>query len=206
MHLEINYEEMLAYHCPRWDELPDIALYMDQVLSVIEKHIGLFSRNEGESVTTSTMINNYVKQNVVLPPIKKKYQKEQLAQLLVIGIAKRVLSISEIDDLIRLLMKKYTMKHAYDLFCESFETALKITFGENNYTPRYNGGADNPDATDIALNAAVFAVADKLLVTEILSFSRKEEETVKALKKKPLPEEKEKPDKSKKADIPDKPE
>ncbi len=48
------------YHLPRWDELPDIELYMDQVVTLIEKHVRFLSINE-DKLLTSAMINNYVK-------------------------------------------------------------------------------------------------------------------------------------------------
>lgn len=158
---------------------------MDQVLTVLEKHLGIFTGNDGDSATTSTMINNYVKQNVVLSPVKKKYQKEQLAQLLIIGIAKRVLSISEIDELIRFLSRTRPLKEAYDLFCETFENALKVTFGEKPCGERYCTGS--ADSAVTALNAACLAVADKILVTKILLANRKAEENEKTQKKKSAP-------------------
>ena len=64
--------EVLNFHCPRWKELPEIDLYMDQVVSILEKYLSVFMEYEGEKIITPTMINNYVKQKVVDPPIKKR--------------------------------------------------------------------------------------------------------------------------------------
>ena len=64
-------EDYLNYHCPRWDEFPDVELYADQVLSVVQRHVSFFE-DTVEMSFTSNMINNYVKQKIVKPPINKK--------------------------------------------------------------------------------------------------------------------------------------
>ena len=60
------------YRCPRWEELPDLGLYMDQVLIVVEGALRPLFPND-PVVLTSTMVNNYVKQQVLTPSEKKKY-------------------------------------------------------------------------------------------------------------------------------------
>ena len=59
----IIYEDIINFHCPRWNELPDIELYMDQVVSIIEKNFSCFVGDKNK-IVTSTMINNYVKQRL----------------------------------------------------------------------------------------------------------------------------------------------
>ena len=78
-------KEIIEYHCPRWDELPDIELYMDQVLSVLERKLKIFAEPE-EKIITSTMINNYVKQKVIKPPLNKRYDRYHLAYFYVICV------------------------------------------------------------------------------------------------------------------------
>ena len=60
------------FHLPRYEELPDLEIYMDQVLQLLNKYIDPIVQTD----ITKTMINNYVKKGVVNPPIKKKYTKE----------------------------------------------------------------------------------------------------------------------------------
>ena len=79
--------------------LPDIDLYMDQVLALSEKYFGAFS-DSNEVGITSSMLNNYVKQKVIPSPDKKRYNKEHLARFLMICILKRVLSIAKIKQLL----------------------------------------------------------------------------------------------------------
>ena len=131
--------EKLDFHIPRWNELPDIDLYLDQVVTFIDKYLSNYiktdteknSDDKEEKVTTcvtKTMINNYVKQNIMEPPVKKKYNQKHLAYLFVICILKQVYSISDIDKLIKLALKSFPIERAYDTFCQALETSIKNTF------------------------------------------------------------------------------
>lgn len=78
----------MEFTCLRWDLLPQIALYMDQVLLVLNQALAPLSVSE-EPVVTGTMINNYVKMKLTPPPEKKKYAREHLAMFLMICLLKR---------------------------------------------------------------------------------------------------------------------
>ncbi len=159
-------EEICTFHCPRWHELPEISLYMDQVLSIIEKALAIFvNENEGK-IATSTMINNYVKQKVVCPPIKKRYNREHLARLIIVSLSKRVLSISEICDLLALLLNQYSIAEAYNLFADELESVLQRTFGgsanlDQSIAPK--------EPALIALRATLVALANKMLAQTLIA-------------------------------------
>lgn len=128
-----------AFHIPRWNELPNIDLYMDQVLNYIENYLKDYIKIESnEKFITKTMINNYVKQELLEPPIKKKYKKEHIAYLFVICILKQVYSISDINELIKVALKDNTVEEAYDKFCVALEKAIYATFGEKRYEESEN--------------------------------------------------------------------
>ena len=102
---EINFD-ITKFHIPMWQELPNIDLYMDQVLTYIEKNLSNYIKlDKDEKFITKTMINNYVKQEIIPPPVSKKYNRLHLAELFVICILKQVYSISEINSLIKLALK-----------------------------------------------------------------------------------------------------
>lgn len=130
-------EEYVNYHCPRWEEFPDVELYADQVLSVVQRHVSFFN-SEIEMTFTSNMINNYVKQKIVKPPVNKKYDRVHLAYFIVVCVFKQFMTISEICDAIAFLMKTYTVKELYNIFCEELEGALKSTFAPEKYTIKYS--------------------------------------------------------------------
>lgn len=136
-----------AYHCPRWNELPDLGLYMDQVLIVVEGALRpLFPADP--VVLTSTMVNNYVKQQVLMPSEKKKYGREHLAALITITILKRVLSVAEIKLVLDRLPGSGSAEAGYDTFCTLLERRLRGEAGEEGCDP--------------VLTSAVDAVAGKL--------------------------------------------
>ncbi|MEG2436073.1 MAG: DUF1836 domain-containing protein, partial [Ruthenibacterium sp.] len=67
------WEKQLAeYHLPRWNELPDMDLYMDQVIGQLDKYLAVLSTPDTEHFITASMINNYVKLRLVPAPVKKR--------------------------------------------------------------------------------------------------------------------------------------
>lgn len=81
------------------EELPNIDLYMDQILALFEEKLGTNRKDSSEKLLTKTMINNYSKEKLIQPSKGKKYSKEQLIYLLMVYSAKNTLSISEIKTL-----------------------------------------------------------------------------------------------------------
>jgi len=89
------------------DEIPNIDLYMDQVTTFMESHLGNLKRNPEDKVLTKTMINNYAKTELLPSPDKKRYSKNHVIILTFIYYFKNVLSISDIKT----LMRKITAEH-----------------------------------------------------------------------------------------------
>lgn len=90
------------------DEIPGIDLYMDQVTTLMDKKLRSVTRYPQEDkILTKTMINNYAKNDLLPPPIKKKYSKEHVLVLIFIYYFKSILSISDIQTLLRPITDKY---------------------------------------------------------------------------------------------------
>ena len=117
-------KDMVKYHCPRYEEFPDIGLYMEQVIEILHSNLNPFATSQDEKLITSTMVNNYVKQKIIAPPKNKKYSRNQIIFLYVVGVLKQVFSISNIDTLVKLALKIYPLEVAYNFFCVEFEKAL----------------------------------------------------------------------------------
>jgi len=107
-------------------DIPNIDLYMDQVTSFMEKELKSTKRYEEDKILTKTMINNYAKNDLLPPPVKKKYSKEHLMILTFIYYFKNLLSISDIEKLLAPITEKYfhgekdiNIAHIYDKVCES---------------------------------------------------------------------------------------
>lgn len=141
---------------PRWEQLPGIALYMDQVLLVLGGMLEPFAA-DGTPMVTATMINNYVKMKLTPPPEKKKYSREHLAWFFLICLLKKVLSMQEIAALKQRLEAAMTLEEGYDRFCEELELRLQLPDGPNTKD------------CDPMLAHAVRSVVCKLRVEQILA-------------------------------------
>lgn len=89
------------------DDIPNIDLYMDQVTTFMEEHLHSSKRYEDDKVLTKTMINNYAKNNLLPPPVKKKYSKEHVLVMIFIYYFKNILSIKDIEILLAPITEKY---------------------------------------------------------------------------------------------------
>ncbi len=90
------------------DDIPNIELYMDQVTSFLNTRLKSTTRNKGEDkILTKTMINNYAKNDVLPPPVKKKYNKDHMVTLILIYYYKYFLSISDIETILKPLNEDY---------------------------------------------------------------------------------------------------
>ncbi len=139
---------------PQWIDFPDIELYMDQVISVLEKTLSPYF--PGEKAITSTMINNYVKQKLLPPPQNKRYTKGQITKLFMICILKSFMQLSEIAALLDSLAAERTDEEVYTLFSEELDRAVSTVFGKEEEKPK----AENP--TEKALQTAIMAFASIL--------------------------------------------
>ena len=82
------------------EDIPDIDLYMDQVIQLFESKFKMSKRNDDEKVLTKTMINNYAKGKVFFPIKNKKYSKRHLIVISLIYQLKGTLSISDIKTVL----------------------------------------------------------------------------------------------------------
>lgn len=114
--------ELEAQRLPRWRELPDLELYLDQVLELTARYLGGWPAFDRKGLTAS-MVNNYVSVGVLAKPEKKRYSRRHLAQLLVICVLKNSLPIASIRALLRREMPEGGEESFYDGFCACFESA-----------------------------------------------------------------------------------
>lgn len=95
-------------HHIRLEDIPNIDLYMDQVTTFMDRKLKSSTRHpEEDKILTKTMINNYAKNDLLPPPIKKKYSKEHMILLLFIYYYKGILSINDIQTLLKPVTEKY---------------------------------------------------------------------------------------------------
>ena len=118
-------ENIQGFRMPRYHELPNEGLYLEQTTQYINHVLAPLGRLE----LTSSMISNYVKKGFIAAPVKKLYYAEQIAYLFYIAIAKNVLSMEHINQLRAMQEKSYPKEIAYDYLCDEFENILFYVFG-----------------------------------------------------------------------------
>ncbi len=104
-----------------WDQLPDLGLYMDQVITYIERQFTPMRPGHSDRLLTSAMINNYVKAGLMPRPIGKKYERGHLAMLLMICTLKQSMSMDSISRLLRTPEDsgEAGIRAMYESFCAS---------------------------------------------------------------------------------------
>lgn len=115
-----NLTSFLAFKNPPPDKIPDIPLYMDQLVDYYQTHLGCITRECEDNVFTKTMINNYVKSKVIEPPHKKKYSKNAITELILVYHLKQAFSIQDTYDIIKEL-KIQANEDYYTDFSETFD-------------------------------------------------------------------------------------
>ena len=168
-----DIEKFRSFSCPRWEALPEIELYMDQVLTLVSKHFGIFMSADG---MTASMINNYVKASVVPSPKKKRYGKEHISRIFIICVLKRVLSISQIGALLELLQSDMDAEALYTLFCEKLDRSVRyistiLSGAEGSYPVE-----SDKTGAELALQCAVDAFSNCDLADVVLGSTPKREE------------------------------
>ena len=174
--LHIWMNEMQSYRLPRWEDLPDIELYMDQVITLIERYLfPLLEQTEDEKnkVITPAMINNYVKLGIMPKPYKKRYERVHLAHMIVITVLKQVILIPEVKQGIYLqTIISGDIATAYNLFCNELEDALHVMIN------RYRATDTHPDTITIetvgierlGLHMACVSMASKIITEKVIHF------------------------------------
>jgi len=156
---------------PEWDALPDIGLYMDQVINYLERQIGsLFPPNK-EGAITSSMINNYVKAHIIPRAQSKKYSQEHIALLLAAFVLKKALTTQDMG----VLLTKGTdsaIDDPYRSFYEHYRSTLlecgKTVAQEIRTTLEeepFGGDSLRPLALKLAVEASIRSLAAEMLLT-----------------------------------------
>lgn len=162
-------EDFLNFHCPRYDEFPSLELYAEQVLSLVKEYLALFA-SDGQTLLTSNMINNYVKQKIVKPPINKRYDRVHLSYFVVVCLLKGFMNISELCEGLELILAKSTVKDAYNVFCDELEAALKRAFSKESIPM-----PEKPDTLELTMIRSMCTAFSELMLVQYLISDKKSE-------------------------------
>jgi hypothetical protein len=142
-----------------WSTLPDLELYMDQVLTYMPRQYGASRKEER---LTSSMVNNYIKEGLLPRANGKKYSKEHLAYLTVISMLKQVLSVKDTGFLIGQLVENATAQELYQRFSNALDEEMNDTAG---VIPQE---LSRENLTEAAMKLAVESYVSKLACERLL--------------------------------------
>lgn len=152
------------FRLPRYEEIPDVGLYLEQTAYCLTECLKPL-----DIAVTGSMVSNYVKRGLVKNPVKKLYGREQIAYLLFIAVAKNVLSLEDVQLLIRIQQATYTPEVAYNYFCCELENILQVVFGLKDTLDEV--GMEHTDAK-VMLRNTIITVAHKVYLDKSLALVR----------------------------------
>lgn len=151
-----------------WEDLPDIALYMDQLISYMPRQLIRF---DPTTPLTSAMVNNYIKDGLVPRAEGKRYSPEHLGYLTAVVALKQILSVRDIGTLLN--AARCTGKSSpdlYDYFCCALDRAL------NETAQAIDPDAQEADLPRMALDFALRSYANQLACSRILDIMQSHSE------------------------------
>lgn len=130
------------------DSIPNIDLYMDQITTFMDTQLSQSKRHPDDKILTKTMINNYAKNNLLPPPVRKKYSKEHVLTLIFIYYFKNLLSINDIQSILNPLTEKFFAADAEFNLTDIYEEVFSLESEEvknlmKDITKKFNTSFQN---------------------------------------------------------------
>lgn len=142
-----------------WDEIPDIELYMDQVLNYMTRqHIGLES---GESLT-SAMVNNYIKKDLLPRAKGKRYDRTHIAYLTAICLFKQILSVDSTKELLNNQLLDSDIQSFYKKYC------TKLDMSYEQVADKINEDMTKQEISELVLELTISSYAQKIACERLL--------------------------------------
>ena len=176
------------YHLPDWDSIPDLGLYMDQVVVLLVQYLGFIPSIPGgkESFVTSSAINNYVRLKIMPAPVKRKYHRVHIAYLIMILTMKQSLSISDVQKVIPPDSSEEEVRAVYQDYSEKFRR-LALFFNQQVQTGaegiRTPGQTGDNAVELLVIESALIAGFSKILAEKLIRLCGADTEDVLAAEK-----------------------
>ncbi len=173
------------YQLPDWDAIPDIGLYMEQVISLLKSYLDYLPPElKEEQFITAATINNYVRKRVMPEPVRKRYHRVHIAYLIIICSLKQGLSIPTLQTMIPVDLSEEELKKFYDSYVRRHRLAVKLfvaqvreaAAGILDHTPETELATDSTE--EIITAAAVISGFSRLLAEKLLLLDNKTVESM----------------------------
>ena len=169
------------YRLPLWSDIPDIGLYMEQVIMLLKQYLDYLppELKEAQFITAAT-INNYVRKKIMPEPKKKKYYRVHIAYLIMICSLKQCLSIPTLQTMIPMGLTDEQVEETYNsyalrhqLACRYFSQQVRAAAaGILDHEPESELSTD--DTSDLIYSAAVISGFSRLLAEKLLLLEGKD--------------------------------
>ncbi len=161
--------EIKDFELPGYNEIPNVGLYLEQTTKYISEYFIPL-----ENVTlTGSMTSNYVKKKIIKNPVKKQYDREQIAYLFFIAVAKSVISLDDIQLLIRLQQETCDLSTAYAYFRSELKAVLNYVFGITESLESYS---EHNSSEKLLLRKTIMAVANKIYLDKVFDYIRNQDQ------------------------------
>ncbi|RVU70781.1 MULTISPECIES: DUF1836 domain-containing protein [Lactobacillus] len=114
------------FQLPTYSDIPEMGLYLKQVVDYLNQHLAPL----GNLKLTNSMVSNYVKHKLITPPQSRLYQREQIATLFFIAIAKNVMDQEDLRKALAIQKDTYPIEVAYDYFAKELKNVLLYVFDQ----------------------------------------------------------------------------
>ncbi|MCF0114685.1 MAG: DUF1836 domain-containing protein [Erysipelotrichaceae bacterium] len=167
MNIHELYESRYGqWQMPKYKDIPNIGLYSDQTIQYINDTLSPLFISGKENFLTTAMINNYVKIGLIKPTQKKRYDRDQIAYLMVVCVFKQLYTIPQIAQLISEQISLFKTEQAYNYFATELEQAILYSFNFSD-TPWLDSTVTYQEER-LYVRSSVMAFAQKLLVESYL--------------------------------------
>ena len=163
------------YRLPAWEEIPDIGLYMEQVITLLRRYLDYLPPElKDEEAITAAAVNNYVRNRVMPGPVKKRYYRIHLAYLIMICTLKQSLSISVVSKIIPMNIPEEEVKEIYDDFVMRHRSLCRLCteqvkqLAADVFDPNRR---DDSSVKHLVVESAIYSHLYKLLTEKIVALS-----------------------------------
>lgn len=151
------------YRLPAWEEIPDLGLYMEQVVGLLTEYLNVPQEAREEPIVAGSTINNYVRKKVMPKPVKKRYYRRHIAYLIIIYTMKYCLSIPTLQCMIPIDLPEAEVERIYSDYVVRHRAAVAY------FVSHVQTAA--ADLADHRTDSTVLANSPEQLVTTVAVFS-----------------------------------
>ena len=176
---------LLNYRLPDWEEIHDIGLYMDQVVTLLKQYLDYLPPElKEEQVITPAAINNYVRKKIMPEPVKKKYYRSHIAYLIMICTLKQCMSIATLQTMIPMGLSEEELRQTYTAFATRhrasalffIEQVREVAAGILDHAEQTD--ISTTDTVDLITTSAVVSGFARLLAEKLLLLDGKTAEDI----------------------------